>query len=190
MAKLAVDIVLLPPEWVMDKAIEINKRLVKVGSKLVLDKQKVIPHMSLAMGVLEEAYLLEVSEILSSKIAPKFMPIELHVTGGDKEEGNGFSIERTPKLQALHEEVMQSFLPFFTYEAPQETYFCEINPQSFKFLPSFKKEHAFENFNPHITLGKGNAGELESFKFTATRIAICHLGDYNTCRKILFECKA
>lgn len=45
-----------------------------------------------------------------------------------------------------------------------------------------------EDFLPHITLGKGTldakAGETS---FTASRLALCHLGNHCTCRKVLGE---
>ena len=51
----AVDIVLLPIQKITDLAIEANGRLVdKFNSEIVLHKQNCLPHISLAMGCIDE----------------------------------------------------------------------------------------------------------------------------------------
>jgi len=55
MAKIAVDVVLLPSERIVDKAIEANRELLKqCPDKIILDKENCLPHVSLAMGCIEE----------------------------------------------------------------------------------------------------------------------------------------
>ena len=50
MAKIAVDVVLLPSEEMMDKAIEINRELLKrFDNKIILNKENCLPHISLAI---------------------------------------------------------------------------------------------------------------------------------------------
>ena len=52
MPKIAIDVVLLPPEEIMDKAIEINRQL--ADDPIKLNKENCLPHVSLCMGVVEE----------------------------------------------------------------------------------------------------------------------------------------
>ena len=55
MGRKAVDVVLLPSEQMMDKAIEANGELVKrFGGKIVLNRENCLPHISLAMGCVDE----------------------------------------------------------------------------------------------------------------------------------------
>lgn len=45
-----------------------------------------------------------------------------------------------------------------------------------------------EGFDPHITLGAGQIDELATpIDFMATRLVLCQLGTFCTCRKILAE---
>lgn len=60
MTKIAIDIVLLPPEEIMNKAIEINQQLADDGIKL--NKKDCLPHISLCMGVISEEDLPEINQ--------------------------------------------------------------------------------------------------------------------------------
>jgi len=196
MAKIAIDIVLLPPEEIMDKAIEINQELLeKFPKKTILDKQKCIPHISLAMGVVEESKLSKVEEILR-EISKGFQPLSLTITNikaGITPSGLkfcGFQIERTTELQALHETVMKKLQTICTYDVTLDMLYSKPTPEavSLHWIRTYPTKSSFENFTPHLTIGCGETSSGEySIKFTAVRLAICHLGNYCTCRKILSE---
>jgi hypothetical protein len=69
----------------------------------------------------------------------------------------------------------------------------EINikdtPWMFPYIQNFTQNSSYKNFNPHITIGDGifeRKLKLQ-IKFTASRLALCHLGNYCTCREILYE---
>ena len=65
MSRKAVDIVLLPDEAMSERAIRINEKLVEeFGSKIVLNKDDCLPHISLAMGCIEQGDLVSIEEIL------------------------------------------------------------------------------------------------------------------------------
>jgi len=66
MRKIAIDVALLPSKEMMDKAIEINKELLKkYEDKIILDKEKCLPHISLCMGCIDEDRIPEVKQILA-----------------------------------------------------------------------------------------------------------------------------
>ena len=71
--KLAIDVVLLPPEEVMDEAIKINQKL---GPEIKLNKENCFPHTSLCMGILDDKDLEKVKTILVW-IAQEFLPMDL-----------------------------------------------------------------------------------------------------------------
>ena len=59
MNKIAVDVVLLPSDEMTDRAIRANTELVeKFGSEIVLNKKNCLPHISLAMGCINERDVL------------------------------------------------------------------------------------------------------------------------------------
>ncbi len=63
----AVDVVLLPTEAMMDKAIEVNAKLVeKFGKKIALNKENCLPHISLAMGCVDERDIAAIGKILQT----------------------------------------------------------------------------------------------------------------------------
>ena len=67
MSRRAVDIVLLPGETMTDRAIEINAELEKkFGAEIVLNKANCLPHISLAMGCIEEKDIASVEKILEA----------------------------------------------------------------------------------------------------------------------------
>ena len=57
-------------------------------------------------------------------------------------------------------------------------------------IRNYSKESSLDKFSPHITIG---IGEVESetrglaypIKFNTSKLALCHLGNYCTCRKVI-----
>ena len=71
MGRIAVDVVLLPDETMTDKAIEMNAKLVKqFGSEIVLHKEKCLPHISLAMGCIDEEDITFIEKVLETNPNP------------------------------------------------------------------------------------------------------------------------
>ncbi|MGD8500778.1 MAG: hypothetical protein PVJ86_09035, partial [Phycisphaerales bacterium] len=110
MAKIAVDVVLLPSEEMTNKAIEANRELLRqCANKIVLDKDDCLPHISLAMGCIDGSDVVDIEKILE-KVAEKYSPGHLDVVGihaGTNSVGetvSAFQIRRTEMLQLLHEE--------------------------------------------------------------------------------------
>ena len=124
MAKIAVDAVLLPSDEMMDKAIEANKELLQqCADKIVLDKENCLPHISLAMGCIDEEIVADIEKLLQTIAkGPRFAVhrtpgggtkqysleqlsvIDIHVgTNSAGEKVSFFRIKRTKRLQLLHE---------------------------------------------------------------------------------------
>lgn len=195
MTKIAIDVALIPSEEMMEKAIEINKELLKTNDdKIVLGKEQNLPHMTLCMGALEESDIPKVEKILS-EIAPQFSALQLEVVSpalSEPVEGRKISylkIETTEELQRLHEAVMKRMLPLLTYDdVTIEMVFHPPYPDaiSLSWIKGYKEKSCFERFKPHITIGAGEIKDLKvPIKFTADRLILAHLGNYCTCRKVL-----
>lgn len=193
MTKVAIDIALLPSEEIRDKAIRINKQLLKNNEKLIkLHKENCLPHISLSMGCVEKKNIPKIKKRLE-KLAKEFSP-NLKVTGmqvfvlPDGKKTSSFEIEKTKNLQKLHEEVMKELSPYMTYDV--EVSMVRAPPKVEKFtldwVNNYPQGSAFGKFFPHITLGFGEAKKIKlPIKFKATKLTVCHLGNYCTCRKIL-----
>ena len=193
MTKIAIDVVLLLPNEIMNFVISINKNEEKQGnSKGELNAVDFLPHISLAMGVIKKEDWEKVTEIVAG-VSEKFNQMKLeitepyHVIGEDEVKSYGLRIIGD-NLQQLHEELMSQLNPFLTFDATQkEIYKQEENPD---YVNSYKEKGSFDKYEPHITLRcKEITQEIPKQKFIAKRIAICHIGRSTTCRKILFETK-
>jgi len=194
MAKKAVDVVLLPDDAMMDNAIEANKELVKkFGEKIVLNKESCLPHISLAMGCVNETDLVTIEEVLRI-IAEKNALPELRVVGiltstnSAGERVSAFEVEKTKELQLLHEKVMAELAIYLSYDVTKDMIYNggEIGESTLLWIKDYRDKSSFANFFPHITIGCGDVNDFSfQIKFTASELALCHLGNHCTCRKIL-----
>ncbi|MBI3805346.1 MAG: 2'-5' RNA ligase family protein [Nitrospirae bacterium] len=197
MTRIACDIVLLPPREIAEAALRLNRALLgRFDPKIVLNQNDCLPHLSLAMGALREEALPAAADLLA-EVASHFPPISLTVTGIEAggiatgEPVSSLKIERTPSLQALHETVLRRMKPLFLEAAADDFIgFPEVQQTSVDWVNRYAAAAAYDRFSPHITLGVGTL-EPDILPLPppgiATRLALCHLGNYCTCRKILFE---
>ena len=96
-------------------------------------------------------------------------------------------IEKTKILQSLHEEVMAKLAQYFSYDVTAGMLLSEnVDESTLLWIKNFPENSSFKKYYPHITLGHG---QLKNFpfphEFTVTKLALCHLGNHCTCRKIL-----
>ena len=194
MSKIAVDVVLLPSEEVTNQAIEANKRLLKkYYDRIILDKVSCLPHISLAMGCTEKQNIPDIEKILHI-IADKHNPGQLNILGINIERNSvgekvsAFKIEKTERLQSLHEEVMRRMTRYFSYDVTAKVVISPpaASESTLLWIKNYPEKSAFENFFPHITIGYGQLDDFSfTAKFTASKLALCHLGNHCTCRKVL-----
>lgn len=196
MAKIAVDVVLLPSQDMMDKVIEVNRELPKQCSDNIrLSKKDCLPHISLAMGCTEETDIANIEKALQA-IAMNHNPGLLTVTAvrieanSSGREVSVFEVHRTEQLQALHETVMKELAPYFSHDVTADMVLPEqrADESTLCWISDFPKKSSFQNFLPHITIGYGRAAGIPSpAEFRATHLALCHLGNHCTCRKVLLS---
>ncbi len=222
MAEIAVDVVLLPSEEMADKAIAANKELLKqCADKIVLDKENCLPHISLAMGCIDERDIADIEKILQAAAKQSSLGqlniIGIHTgTNSAGEKVSVFQIEKTEALQSLHEEVMQKLAPYFSYDVTADMVLSPpmAGESTLAWIKNYPEKSSFEKFSPHITIGYGEINdysfppqgvlrkstgrltaeslELRTIKFAVStarcpveKLALCHLGNHCTCRKIL-----
>ena len=198
MSRKAVDVVLLPTEQMCERAVEANRKLVKkYGGKIVLDKENCLPHISLAMGGIDERDIVAIKEVLNGFAEKNPLP-ELRIIGirtstnQAGEKVSVFEVEKTRQLQSLHEEVMEKVATYFSYEVTKDMLYnpAEVGELTLLWIRNYRGKSSFARFFPHITIGYGEITGLSfPIRFGVSELALCHLGNHCTCRKILASVK-
>lgn len=193
--RCAVNFVILPPDHVMDIAISLNKRACK-ESYIFLDKDKSFPHISLLMGCLRLDQIMQ-AEIMLKAIASQHKKMTLSITHMhtvNTSAGDIMTLDIDPynNLQLLHESLVKDFAPLLSKDATEADIFDSSPAAStLAWINNYIPNSCFANFWPHITIGYTKENALSErfgpFTFPASRLAICHLGNYCTCKRILTE---
>jgi hypothetical protein len=177
------------------KAIEINSELLKTfDNKIILDKETCLPHISLCMGIVRNEDIPEATRILRD-VAREFSTFELTAknikaaTIPTGQKISGLTIANTTDLQKLHESIMQKLRSLLSYEIEASMLYNppEIENVTFTWIKGYGEKHDNPaSLHPHITVGLGETDKFVfPIDFTAGTLALCRLGNYCTCRKIL-----
>jgi hypothetical protein len=196
MKKIAINVVILPPDPVMDLALEWNQMLRKARpTNIALGKLQYLPHISIVMGCIRADQLDHAIGKLQS-IATQYHTLELQVPNiraVSTASGNkvvSFDIMLTQELVLLHESIVAAFRPFLTQDADDSALNDSppISSDAVDWINHYIPDQCFDHFWPHITLGFGDPpAAFQRISFFASRLAICHLGNYCTCSTILAE---
>lgn len=195
--KIAIDVVLLLSDEILDKTIELNKELLKNHeNKIVLHRENCVPHISLAMGCIEEKDLSQVKKGLK-EIIKEFKSFDLtalKLKADISPIGEIFTsikIENNEKLQKFHEIIMKRLWKYFSYKPDKSMLFNSDEVEDITMHWIVRYAEHYRNpflFDPHISIG---FGDIESsdfpIDFMSTRLAIYQLGNYCTCRKELMS---
>ena len=194
MAKIAVDVALLPSEGMTNQAIKANKELLRqYPDRIILHKESCLPHISLAMGCINEYDIPDIEKILQT-IAEKYHPGQLSVLGINigtnslGEKVSSFEVKKTERLLFLHEEIMRIMMPYFSHDVTAEMVLSPpiAGESTLLWIKNYPENSAFDNFFPHITVGYGQVDDFSfTTEFTAPKLALCHMGNHCTCRKVL-----
>ena len=194
MNRKAIDVVLLPDGTMTDKAIEANKELVgRYGAKIVLNRDCCLPHISMAMGCIDGQDVPAIENVLrelakKSSLGP-IRVIGIHAsTSALGETVSAFEIAKTNALQHLHEEITTTLTSYLSYDVSAVMLYdpAEVREPTLEWIRNYRLKSSFANFFPHITIGYGQIGGLSlPIEFIAEKLALCHLGNHCTCRKVL-----
>jgi hypothetical protein len=195
MNRIAVDVVLLPDKAVTALAVRANAELIGCSdSQIALDKETCLPHISLAMGCIECEAVKPVTERIEA-IASECPVGELVITGvvtslnARGQSVSAFALAKTGAVQGLHERVMDVLQPYSSQDVTEAAIFGDetVSETTLAWIRDYRQKAAFAAFFPHITIGYGRVEQVMSFPIplAAPRIALCHLGNHCTCRKVL-----
>jgi len=188
---IAIDAVLLPPleiwEWAVSLSRGIRER--NSSSAILLDETH-LPHITLVQACVDN--LDDVLTVVGKSLT-NVRPLELDVKSVivDKNGTAGLDIVMTDELRRLHNSLM-SGIEKFRRDVVSESFYLDngqtVGYGTLNWVKNFTQQAGYEKYLPHITLGQTDSppeGKLK--KFTAGRVAVCHLGNHCTCRKILKE---
>jgi len=188
---IAIDIVLLPPEEIWEWAVDLSRDIREQNpeSAILLDDTH-LPHITLVQACVDN--LDEVVKAIKDSLA-NIRPLPLNVDCAMVDENGtaGLNIAITKELQQLHNDLMSS-IEKFRGTVDSEAFYLDndqtVSRGTLDWVKNFTQHAGYEKYVPHITLGEINSlPKVEPKKFIADRIAVCHLGNYCTCRKILKE---
>src|SRR3989338_2430371 len=117
--KIAIDVVLLPPEEIMDLCVGINQKAAQKGlAHFILGKEDYIPHISLAVGCIEEKNIKRIQQLLretaSSNPSMQLQILEFFsVTSSSGKKVFALRIGKNNPIQSLHETLMRVLKPWF-----------------------------------------------------------------------------
>lgn len=112
----------------------------------------------------------------------------------------GIVVEVTDDLLRLQQKVIDAVAPFSVRTATEDAFFklpgeppLHEVPFLTKYVGAFVPEHSGKNFMPHVTIGVGLKGFLDSmlvapfeaFTFSPAGASVYQLGDFGTARKNL-----
>lgn len=195
MPKIAIDIALIPDRKIIQELVKINNNSVKIYSKLNTNNN--LPHITLAMGVIDKKYLTEVILIIK-KILKKYSKFECNMINQNSQEFEKdkfmlrIELEKNKKMIKLHKEIMENLKSYFSYDLnPEMFYDKKINNITLNWIKNYEKKQGHpELFNPHINLKCTPTQIKLGFKnIKSSTIVVCQLGNYCTCRTVLADFK-
>lgn len=188
MSKLvALDVAILPPPDVSRRAIDYSAALPAEGSQgLRLDDEH-RPHVTLTQQFVREEELDTACEHVGAVLRDR-APLRLQVVGGGKSGHTVWmTIDNSPDLMDLHERLMDALRGLERSEgSPAAFHGGDARIGDVVWVSGYRLKSSFGSYTPHITLGHGaEPPSIPPFAFEATTVAVCHLGRFCTCRRVL-----
>ena len=187
---LALDVAVLPPPACRPGLADLNAALDPPPRGFRFDDTH-LPHVTLAQQFVAAGDLEDVVGCLAHTVRAA-APLRLRATGlGRGRTTSSLRLAPTAVLARLHAGVMDALLPFDAGPGDASAFHSNSEPPrpaDVEWVTRFRDLAAYARFDPHITLGVGAApGAAGALDALADRIALCHLGRYCTCRRVLAE---
>jgi len=189
---LALDIaILLPPET--STSVELLNKQLSAPPKGFRFSARHLPHISLVQQFSPTTELNVIEQTIAGVVS-KHPPIDLTLASiTTSETTSSLTVTPSPVLDTLHRRLMDQ-LAIFDVGLGDERAFIntEATPtdaarlRDITWVSQFRTEAAYDAFAPHVTLGVGAIKTtIPKTTFTASVIALCILGRFCTCQKVL-----
>ncbi len=184
---IALDVALLPPPEVSATAIAISAALPEEESQGLRLDEAHFPHVTLMQLF---ARVNELDDVLTrvDEVVRGVAPMTLRVTGGAQGASSvSMAIELTPALMTLHERLMEALRGLERPDGGTSAFVGdEGRLRDVLWVAGYRLKSSFHHYAPHITLGHGaRPPAIEPLTFEASTVAVCHLGRFCTCRRVI-----
>ena len=188
---LAVDVAVLLPDALLQPLLRLNATLLPPPDGFRFDDTH-LPHVTLAQQFIAAARLPDVIRETAAVLRGAG-PLRLLPAGMSR--GRTASTVRlvpTEPLTRLHAGLMDRLQPFEAGPGEETAFFSNTGEPArgadVEWVRQFRTQAAYGRFDPHVTLGVGPLLRLDPLRGAdATRAALCHLGRFCTCRRVLAE---
>jgi hypothetical protein len=188
---IAVAVVVLLPVDLDAAAAALNRQLAPM---LRFDATH-LPHLTVVQQFVEAARVVEAGDIIGTT-AEQFDPFRIEIRGAVSLPFEDtlvwyWQAELSTQLAAVHARVSAALAPL-ACDGNRDAFAADdagpVRDSTVTYVREFAARGAGARFDPHVTLGFGGTlPPQEPFSFTADRLALCQLGDLNTCRRVLRE---
>ncbi len=184
----AVSIALLLPPWLRDICVSLNQSMPN-NSYIRFSDWWPMPHISLNQTVLNDSEIESVKEFLSTYQQKSFELYNIRINNITRSTWSKTCYIEfdSQQIQTFHEELMNFCWSFEKRIAKtgHHLFWEDVSDSQLQYITNFRTDHAYGNFNPHITLGKGhffNSSMYFDTQFKCSEIWIFHLGPNGTCQ--------
>lgn len=201
---IAINVLLAPEAEIQTKSIELNKKIVENNPANFTLNDKQIPHITLLQAYVHERALPVIQNELKELVdTAGDLLLEVDALAYSEDTARSFSminIKRDTALQQLHEEIIHRLQPFILTNGGPEAFalqpdHAEIDAFTLEYVPVFVRNHSFDNFNPHISLGtadttllKALTAEVDAIRpFRVSYLGIYQLGREGVARQLLWR---
>lgn len=187
---LALDVAVLPPAPCRRRLADLNAGLAPPPAGFRFDDTH-LAHVTLAQQFVAADRLDDLVRRLA-EVVRGAAALRLRLTGLRRGRAtSSVGVAPSAALGRLHAGVMDALLPFDAGPGGAAGFLAlgePPRPADVEWVNQFRSRAAHARFDPHVTLGVGAAhGRAAPFATVATRIALCRLGRYCTCRRVLAE---
>ncbi len=185
---LAVDVAFLLPPAAQEVVARLNARLTGPPAGFRFDAGH-LPHLTLVQQFVPAADLplvaAEIGAVLTAT-APLTLTAERFASSGLT---TSLAVAKTQPLATLHMRLMDRLAPFDVTAGGADAFCGEDEPpraRDVEWVTRFRTAAAYGSFEPHVTLGAGVLdAPAPAFDFQAVQVALCRLGRFCTCRRVL-----
>ena len=185
---VAIDVALLLPDTLASSLTGLNRTLEPPPDGFHFDATH-LPHLTLVQQFVRDRDLTEITRVVGAVLQDQ-APLAVATTQVSRQRvSTTLGVTGTDELLALHRRLMDRLEPFRTHGGGAEAFWTDGDvPRTADvcWAAMFREQAAFTRFDPHITVGVGDLdGEVVATPFVATQVALCHLGRFCTCRRVL-----
>ena len=190
--RTAIDIALLLPDSLGRSLTALNRTLRPPPDGFRFDSTH-LPHLTLVQQFARQQDLEAIAGVVGDIVRHQ-APLALATTHMSRAHvSSTLGVGLTGALATLHRRLMECLEPFCdetNRNDRQHAFWTDGDepprPADIEWVATFREQSALQRFDPHITIGAGAlAARVTPTPFVATQLALCQLGRFCTCRRVL-----